>query len=140
MPKKRSNNSLENRRSAGVTSGSTRGVPLRSSPADFRYWAERARQNKLNVIKIGENGINELKRVLKTNLDDVQKDIKAFYDKYGENPADQLSYKEFEQYKKGLERNRTKYKIIEESEQSDGSIIVKVIKQYNASPVGDYLD
>ena len=47
---------------------------------------------------------------------------------------------EVEQYKRGLERNRTRYKIVEETEQPDGSIMVKVIKQYNASPVGDYLD
>lgn len=73
------------------------------------YWAKRARENKLNVIKIGENGINELKRVLKTNLDDVQKEIKAFYDKYGENPAEQLSYKEFEEYKKNLKAKAKKY-------------------------------
>ncbi len=43
-------------------------------------------------------------------------------------------------YKRSLERNRVQYKIVEETEQPDGSIIVKVIKQYNASPVGDYLD
>lgn len=73
------------------------------------YWAERARQNKLNVINIGENGINELKRVLKTNLDDVQKEIETFYDKYGDNPAEQLSYKEFEQYKKDLKAKAKKY-------------------------------
>lgn len=73
------------------------------------YWAERARQNKLNVINIGENGINELKRVLKTNLDEIQKEIKAFYDKYGDNPAEQLSYKEFEQYKKDLKAKAKKY-------------------------------
>lgn len=73
------------------------------------YWEERARQNKLNVIKIGENGINELKRVLKTNLDDVQKEIKAFYDKYGDNPAEELSYKEFEQYKKDLKAKAKKH-------------------------------
>ena len=36
--------------------------------------------------------------------------------------------------------NHTKYKIVDETEQPDGSIIVKVIKQYNSSPVGDYLD
>jgi len=42
-------------------------------------------------------------------------------------------------YKKGLERNRTKYKIVEETTQPDGSILLKIIKQYNASPVGDYL-
>lgn len=45
-----------------------------------------------------------------------------------------------EHYKQGLERNRTKYKIVEETTQPDGSVILKVIKQYNASPVGDYLD
>ena len=73
------------------------------------YWEERNRKNKLNVINIGENGINELKRVLKTNLDDVQKEIKAFYDKYGDNPAEQLSYKEFEQYKKDLKAKAKKY-------------------------------
>ena len=43
-------------------------------------------------------------------------------------------------YKKNLERNHTRYKIVEETEQPDGSILVKVIKQYNTSPVGDYLD
>ena len=73
------------------------------------YWEERNRKNKLNVINIGENGINELKRVLKTNLDDVQKEIKTFYDKYGDNPAEQLSYKEFEQYKKDLKAKAKKY-------------------------------
>ncbi len=47
---------------------------------------------------------------------------------------------EVEAYKKGLERNRTQYKILDEQEQEDGSILVKVIKQYNATPVGDYLN
>lgn len=45
-----------------------------------------------------------------------------------------------EPYKKNLERNRTQYKIVEQIEQPDGSILVKVIKQYNAAPVGNYLD
>ena len=47
---------------------------------------------------------------------------------------------EVEQYKQGLEKNRTKYKITEQTAQPDGSILMKVIKQYNASPVGDYLN
>ena len=47
---------------------------------------------------------------------------------------------EVEQYKKNLERNRTQYRIVEQTEQPDGSILVKVIKQYNAAPVGNYLD
>lgn len=54
--------------------------------------------------------------------------------------AVQLVKEEVEQYKKTLERNRTQYKIVDETEQSDGSIMVKVIKQYNSSPVGNYLD
>ncbi len=44
-----------------------------------------------------------------------------------------------EHYKQGLERNRTQYKIVEETTQPDGSVIVKIIKQYNTAPVGDYL-
>ena len=47
---------------------------------------------------------------------------------------------ELEQYKKKLEENNTKYKIVEQTTEPDGSIIVKVIKQYNTSPVGDYLN
>lgn len=43
-------------------------------------------------------------------------------------------------YKKSLERNRTKYKLLEETTQPDGSVILKLIKQYNTSPVGEYLD
>lgn len=45
-----------------------------------------------------------------------------------------------ENYKKTLERNRTQYKIVEQTTQPDGSIMLKVIKQYNSSPVGDYLN
>lgn len=51
-----------------------------------------------------------------------------------------LVKKEVEQYKKGLDRNRTQYKIVEETEQPDGSIMIKIIKQYNSSPIGNYLD
>ncbi len=42
-------------------------------------------------------------------------------------------------YKQYLIRNRTEHRIVEETTQPDGSAIVKVIKQYNASPVGYYL-
>lgn len=44
-----------------------------------------------------------------------------------------------ERYKRALERNRTQYRIVEEKEQPDGSVMMKVIKQYNQCPVGDYL-
>ena len=43
-------------------------------------------------------------------------------------------------YKASLERSGTKYKIIEESVQADGSVIIKIKKQYNSAPVGSYLE
>ncbi len=43
-------------------------------------------------------------------------------------------------YKASLDRNRTKYRILEEKTEPDGSVILKIIKQYNGSPVGEYLD
>ena len=43
-------------------------------------------------------------------------------------------------YKTQLERNRTAFKIDEETVQPDGSIIVKIRKQYNAVNTGIYLD
>lgn len=51
-----------------------------------------------------------------------------------------LVREEVEQYKKGLERHHTRYKIVEQSEEADGSMLVKVIKQYNTTPVGEYLN
>lgn len=53
--------------------------------------------------------------------------------------AVKLVKEELANYKRKLEQNRTQYKILEESQQPDGSIVIKVIKQYNATPVGDYL-
>lgn len=47
---------------------------------------------------------------------------------------------EVEHYKQTLQRSCTRYKILEETTQPDGSVIIKLIKQYNNSPVGDYLD
>ncbi len=47
--------------------------------------------------------------------------------------------KEFEAYKTQLERNKTPYKIMEECEQPDGSLIIKIKRQNNSQPVGDYL-
>lgn len=58
----------------------------------------------------------------------------------GHDYAVSMVKQEVEQYKKGLERNHTKYKIVEQTNQPDGSIMLKVIKQYNSSPVGDYLN
>ena len=47
---------------------------------------------------------------------------------------------EVEHYKQALERNHTKHKIADETTQEDGSVIVRIIKQYNQRPAGNYLD
>ncbi|MGN0135585.1 hypothetical protein [Anaerotignum sp.] len=47
---------------------------------------------------------------------------------------------EFELYKKGLERNKTAYKVLSEETQPDGSLIVKLKKQYNTYDYGSYMD
>ena len=39
-----------------------------------------------------------------------------------------------------LDKNRTKYKILSEKTQEDGSVIIEIKKQYNTSPIGNYLD
>ena len=49
-------------------------------------------------------------------------------------------HNELAHYKAQLERNRTAYKIDEETVQPDGSIVIKIRKQYNAVAVGDYLN
>lgn len=49
-----------------------------------------------------------------------------------------LVKREVEQYKKRMEQNGTRYKIVEEMDQPDGSVLMKIIKQYNSSPVGSY--
>ncbi len=42
-----------------------------------------------------------------------------------------VNHDEIAHYKRSLERARTKYQIVDEQEQEDGSIIVHVRKQYN---------
>lgn len=54
--------------------------------------------------------------------------------------AVKLVRQEVEQYQKALESKHTRYKIVEQSDEPDGSILLKIIKQYNATPVGDYLN
>ena len=55
------------------------------------------------------------------------------------NCAAQLAQEEFEQYKISLQHTHTQYRIVKETPRDDGSILVEVIKQYNQSPVRDYL-
>ena len=54
--------------------------------------------------------------------------------------ARQQVRQEYESYKMQMDRHRTQYKIIEEAEQPDGSLIIKIKKQNNTQPVGDYLE
>ncbi len=54
--------------------------------------------------------------------------------------AVKLVREEVEKYKASLDRNRTKYKIVSEETQPEDSAVIQVIKQYNTSPLGDYLD
>ncbi len=61
-------------------------------------------------------------------------------DDLGHDYAMKLVKEEVEKYKASLDKNRTQYKIVSEEAQSDGSVMIKIIKQYNTSPVGDYLD
>lgn len=58
----------------------------------------------------------------------------------GHNEAVLLVRQEIEKYKASLEKSKTKYKIIEEVNLPDGSVIIRIKKQYNMSPVGSYLD
>lgn len=47
---------------------------------------------------------------------------------------------EYSRYKAQLERGGTIYRILKESTLDDGSILVEIKKQYNNSPVGNYLN
>lgn len=47
--------------------------------------------------------------------------------------------KELESYKAGMDRRRIRYRVIEESTEPDGSILLKIKKQYNSYRTGEYL-
>ena len=63
-----------------------------------------------------------------------------FTSKEGPGNAGDLVRQEAAQYKRRLDSNRTQYRIVEERQLPDGSIQMDIIKQYNGSPVGDYLN
>ena len=54
--------------------------------------------------------------------------------------ARQQVRQEYEFYKAQMDRRRTQYKIIQETEQPDGSLVIQIKKQNNTQPVGSYLD
>ncbi len=54
--------------------------------------------------------------------------------------AVKLVNEEVKKYKEQFDKTKTQYKILSEETQADGSIIIEIKKQYNTSPVGNYLD
>ena len=60
-------------------------------------------------------------------------------DPVSESSQERYATEELEKYKKSLEQSKTEFRIIEEKKQDDGSIVIKIIKQYNNSPVGEYM-
>lgn len=52
-----------------------------------------------------------------------------------------LNKEEVEKYKVSLEKNKTRFQIVEETEQPDGAILVRVRKQYNdKTDVAEYFN
>lgn len=58
----------------------------------------------------------------------------------GQEYAKKLVTEEVKKYKDSLDKGKTKYKILSEETQADGSVVIEIKKQYNTSPVGNYLD
>lgn len=58
----------------------------------------------------------------------------------GHDYAVRMVQEEVARYKEHLNKTGTKYKILSEKVESDGSVIIEIKKQYNTSPVGNYLD
>ncbi len=52
-----------------------------------------------------------------------------------------LNKEEVEKYKASLEKNKTRFQIVEETQQPDGAILVRVRKQYNdKTDVAEYFN
>lgn len=47
---------------------------------------------------------------------------------------------DYERFLELLERKKTKYQVVEEKEESDGTLFVKLKKQYNAYKTDGYID
>lgn len=54
--------------------------------------------------------------------------------------ARQQVRQEYGSYRAQMDRRGTLYKILEENEQPDGSLMIKLKRQNNYHPVGGYLD
>ncbi len=56
------------------------------------------------------------------------------------NTARRLVQEEVVNYKTRLDKSRIRYKILSEETQPDGTVILEIKRQYNTSPVGEYLN
>ena len=54
--------------------------------------------------------------------------------------AQDMLEQEYADYKENLKRSNTRYRILEEDRQPDGSLIIRIIKQYNGHDCGAYLN
>lgn len=54
--------------------------------------------------------------------------------------AEQMVKAECRHYLEQLDRNRTAYKVLDETLQPDGSLIVQIKRQYNNYDIGEYLN
>ena len=63
----------------------------------------------------------------------------AMKDDIPREEARQMVQAEYRHYLEQMDRNRTGYKVLEELPQADGSLIVRLKRQYNNYDVGDYL-
>jgi len=60
---------------------------------------------------------------------------------YSKEHALKINHQEIEHYKATLERTRTRYQMTDIAEQEDGSIVVRVRKQYNPkAEVAEYFE
>lgn len=53
--------------------------------------------------------------------------------------AQKMVEEDVKKYKAKLDRTNTQYKILSEEKEPDGSVIIEIIKQYNQTPVGEFL-
>lgn len=60
---------------------------------------------------------------------------------YSKEDSLKINRGEFERYKATLDRSKTRYQIVDSTEMEDGSVIVRVRKQYNdTADVSEYFN
>ncbi len=60
---------------------------------------------------------------------------------YGRDYSEKLNREEYENYKAKLSKTQTRHQIISEAVENDGSIVVRIRKQYNDSAdVSEYFE